>query len=232
MSDGLDKVAGTRRLPIFPLPLVLLPNEVLPLHIFEDRYREMLADVISGSNIFGVTLFERGQAFADKPLPGTVGTAAEVRESEMLADGRSNILTVGVRRYRLLEYVGSASYLEAEVEFFEDEPDPDIQGLADAVLPLFVRMAKAAHKLGGDRGAMPSDRGRARVAMHLIRVIEVAFQLAEKRQDFLPAPAFRAGFLPIVVIIGDATEGDHAHDGRAAAKNTGVCDSDRGGRLL
>ncbi len=63
MSESFEKVAGITHLPIFPLPLVMLPNELLPLHIFEDRYRQMLRDVEQEGNFFGVTLFEPQEFF-------------------------------------------------------------------------------------------------------------------------------------------------------------------------
>lgn len=158
MSDALNKVAGIRHLPIFPLPLVMLPNELLPLHIFEDRYRKMLKDVQSERNLFGITLFEPQASFDEKPAIGTVGCVAEIKESETLPDGRSNILTLGLTRYRLMDYVDAGeSYLVGDLEFFEDDREgPDaIAVLADEVFSLFERMAKAAFKLSGGRGAFP-----------------------------------------------------------------------------
>lgn len=163
MSEALQKVSGIRHLPIFPLPLVMLPNELLPLHVFEDRYRKMLRDVEAARNFFGVTLFEPTEDFIEKPETGTVGCVAEIRESEMLEDGRSNILTLGVVRYRLIDYIdGGEPYLVGDVEFFEDErEDPaELEPLADEVFGLFERMAKAAFKMGGGRGQLP-EIGRA-----------------------------------------------------------------------
>ena len=64
MPDLIDKVGGLTRLPIFPLPLVLIPNELLPLHIFEDRYQRMLEDIKSKRNLFGVVLHEEGASAA------------------------------------------------------------------------------------------------------------------------------------------------------------------------
>jgi Lon protease-like protein len=158
MSDTLEKVSGIRHLPIFPLPLVMLPNEMLPLHIFEDRYRQMLRDVEQDGNFFGVTLFEPQDSFIDRPAAGTVGCVAEIRESKSLPDGRSNILTLGLIRYRLVDYVDAGEpYLVGEIEFFEDEQeDPSIlDPLADEVFGLFERMAKAAFKMSGNRGNLP-----------------------------------------------------------------------------
>jgi Lon protease-like protein len=158
MSEALKKVEGIRHLPIFPLPLVLLPGEFLPLHIFEPRYRKMLDDVRADRNLFGVTFFDPQDALSEVPEAGRVGCVAEVREVEELPDGRSNILTSGLIRYRLHEYVDAGEpYLLGDVEFFEDEEeDEKILGpLGDKVHALFERIAKAAFKLSGSRGALP-----------------------------------------------------------------------------
>jgi ATP-dependent Lon protease len=158
MSEALEKVLGIKHLPIFPLPLVLLPNELLPLHIFEPKYRQMLTDISLDKNIFGVSYFEPNETFIEKPGSGTIGCAAEVRETQEMPDGRSNILTVGVVRYRLLDYIETGEpYLVGDVEFFEDdEEDPNVvQPLADEIFGLFKRVAEAAHKLSGERGSFP-----------------------------------------------------------------------------
>lgn len=158
MSEALEKVAGITHLPIFPLPLVMLPNELLPLHIFEDRYRQMLRDVEQEGNFFGVTLFEPQESFIEMPPVGTVGCVAEIRESETLPDGRSNILTLGIARYRIANYIDAGEpYLVAEIEFFEDEKEPasEVGPLADEVFGLFERMAIAAFKMSGNRGRLP-----------------------------------------------------------------------------
>ncbi len=158
MSDALEKVSGITQLPIFPLPLVMVPNELLPLHIFEPRYRQMLKDIEDQGRLFGVMLFEPSSDFEDRPLEGSIGCVAEIRESETLEDGRSNILAFGIVRFRLLEYVAADDpYLVGEIAFFEDEKDddPEVEKLADTVFALFERMAKAAFKLSSGRGQLP-----------------------------------------------------------------------------
>ncbi len=158
MSEALEKVSGVEYLPIFPLPLVLLPNELLPLHIFEPKYRQMLKDIELKKNVFGVSLFEPANDFENHPVPGTVGCVAEVREVQPMPDERSNIVTTGLVRYRLLEYVDvGAPYLTAEIEFFEDEDSEsgDLTSAADEVYELFNRIARAAFKLSGNRGKLP-----------------------------------------------------------------------------
>jgi ATP-dependent Lon protease len=158
MSEASEKVEGIRHLPLFPLPLVLLPNELLPLHIFEPRYRQLIKDIGLERNMFGVTYFNTEESLVEKPPVDTIGCVAEVREIQNLPDGRSNILSVGVIRYRLLDYIESGDpYLVGDVEFFEDDEADEtvLNPLADEVFRLFKRIAKAAHKLSGERGRFP-----------------------------------------------------------------------------
>ena len=222
MPDPINKVSGVSRLPIFPLPLVLLPNELLPLHIFEDRYRKMLADVKAGENIFGITLFEPNESFIGKPPAGTVGTAAEVRESETLADGRSNILTLGTKRYRLIEYIDAGEpYLVADVEFFADEPDDKITELADEVFALFERMAKAAFTLGGNRGEMPVIKPADPEALSFL--ITAAFNFEnEKKQSLLEMNSTRERLLSLEEILSaTVVQMEQTADIQAVAKTNG-----------
>ena len=158
MSEALDKVRGVRELPLFPLPLVLFPGVPLPLHIFEPRYRRMLADVRASNNLFGLSYFAPESGVADRPPEGHVGCAAEVVEVQPLPDGRSNILTVGVARYRAAEYVERGDpYLVARVEFFGDaEEDAEVVGRrAREVSEVFMRIARAMRTANDERGALP-----------------------------------------------------------------------------
>lgn len=158
MSDALDKVRGIEKLPLFPLSLVMLPNELLPLYIFEDRYQQMLKDVEHTGKMFGVMLFEGEESLVEKPEIGAVGCIAEIRESELLPDGRSSIVALGIVRYRLMDYIDSDDpYLVGDVAFFEDDIDDeeDAESTADEVFALFQRIASAAFKMSGNRGNLP-----------------------------------------------------------------------------
>ena len=158
MSEALEKVRGMNHLPIFPLPLVMLPNELLPLHIFEERYQQMLRDVVASRGMFGLSLFEPTEDFLVKPASGTVGCAAEIRETETMPDGRSNIVTLGVVRYRLIDYIDAGEpYFVGDVEFFVDEIEESdkIELVADEVFSIFSRIASAAFKMSGNRGRLP-----------------------------------------------------------------------------
>lgn len=158
MSEILERVSRIRHLPLFPLPLVMFPNELIPLHIFEDRYRQMLADIESEGGLFGILTVEPNKPGGDSPPVGAVGCVAEVRESELLPDGRSNIIALGLARFRLVDYVAAGSpYLIGDVAYFEDEYEPPelIDPLADEVFSLFERMAKAAFSMSRSRRPIP-----------------------------------------------------------------------------
>jgi Lon protease-like protein len=158
MTDALDKVRGVRELPLFPLPVVLFPGVPLPLHVFEERYRRLLADVRVTNNLFGLSFFNEIESGEERPAVGHVGCVAEVVEVQPLEDGRSNILTVGVVRYRAVEYVETQEpYLVARVEFFEDEAEDDalLASRAAEVTEVFGRIARAVRTLNDDRAALP-----------------------------------------------------------------------------
>jgi len=158
MSESFERVRGVSQLPLFPLPLVLFPGVPLPLHIFEERYRRMFADVRATNNLFGLSYFDLNTATNTRPPVGHIGCAAEVVESQLLPDGRSNILTVGLVRYRFTEYVETDEpYLVGRVEFFEDEREDAalLAARAGEVAELFTRIARAVRMLNDDRASLP-----------------------------------------------------------------------------
>jgi Lon protease-like protein len=103
-------------LPLFPLHTVLFPGQTLPLHIFEPRYRQMMADCLQGERTFGVTLIREGVEVGGAATPCEVGTSATIEEVERLSDGRMNVITVGRERFRLQGYeTESKPYLVGRV---------------------------------------------------------------------------------------------------------------------
>src|SRR5437870_2688799 len=133
MSEAMDKVRGVRELPIFPLPVVLFPGMPMPLHIFEERYRKMLADIRAGNNLFGLSYFDAGSSDKDMPAAGHIGCVAEVTESQALPDGRSNILAVGVVRFEAKSYVErDDEYLVVQPNYFEDDQEDESALLANS----------------------------------------------------------------------------------------------------
>jgi ATP-dependent Lon protease len=152
-----------RLLPLFPLPLVLFPGVPLPLHIFEPRYREMLADCLAGDRRFGIVFAAEDDS--SEPQRGTVGCIAVIQSSEMLPDGRSNILVVGGDRFAIARLVhGVRPYLLGEVVTYGDieEPLEPVGSLARQLRDVFERIGRAARALADDRDplpALPEDPG-------------------------------------------------------------------------
>ncbi len=109
-------------MPMFPLGSVLFPTLVLPLHIFEARYRALITDVIDGDGEFGVCLIERGSEVGGGDDRLGMGTIALVREAAELPDGRWAVIAVGDRRIRVDEWLDDDPYPRAEVS---DAPDPE-----------------------------------------------------------------------------------------------------------
>lgn len=130
-------------LPLFPLHTVLCPGIALPLHVFEPRYRALVATCLSGDVPFGVVLIRAGREVGPGSTSiATVGTTAEIREAESLDDGRFRILAVGGRRFRIDSVtVGREPYLVGEVELIDDPVgDPTVaRHLADRATRRFVR---------------------------------------------------------------------------------------------
>ena len=105
-------------MPLFPLNMVLFPGMVLPLHIFEPRYREMIDRCIEEEIPFGVVLIQEGPEVAGVAKPHPIGTAARIVKVNRADDGTMNITCVGTQRFRIVELDHSRSYLSAKVAQF------------------------------------------------------------------------------------------------------------------
>jgi len=112
-------------LPLFPLHTVLFPGRPLPLHVFEQRYRDMLSACLASDRRFGVVAIRSGAEVGDTADFFDVGTVAEIERVEHLDDGRANIVTRGVERFRISSVLTNTSYLRAEAELFPEPPTSD-----------------------------------------------------------------------------------------------------------
>jgi len=116
-------------LPLFPLPnVVLFPNVFLPLHVFEPRYREMVADAIAGDRMIGMVLLRPGweHDYEGRPPVYPIGSSGVITHFERLTDGRYNIMLRGLERFRIVEEDHSRAYRRAIVErLAEQAPGPD-----------------------------------------------------------------------------------------------------------
>jgi ATP-dependent Lon protease len=147
---------AVRELPLFPLPdVVLFPQEVLPLHIFEPRYRMMLRTVLETDRRFGVVRWD--------PQSGSmasVGCCAEILQCQTQKDDRSYIVTMGQQRFRLLEVVREAPFKVGLVSWIEDEQPSDhdqLSQLSSEVSQALNDVIELTGKLTGKPTSLPSD---------------------------------------------------------------------------
>ena len=147
---------SVRELPLFPLPdVVLFPQEVLPLHIFESRYRIMLKTVLETDSRFGVVRWDpTTKSMSD------VGCCAEILKSHTSDDGRSNIITLGQQRFRILEIIREAPFVTAMVSWIEDEEvknPKELKALSDSVLVALKDVVSLTSKLNDSETVLPDD---------------------------------------------------------------------------
>lgn len=158
-------------LPLFPLELVLFPGAELPLHIFEPRYRRMIGDAIDGQTEFGIV------ASTGKSLSPIGCTAIVERVVQRHEDGRFDVLTRGVRRFRTVAIDQEEEIVKARVEYFDDEPGPPLE--QDEVRALYGLAIKAA-TLAGHRIDKPLDTDNLQPSF--LAAAELPFDLAFKQK--------------------------------------------------
>ncbi|WP_433829372.1 LON peptidase substrate-binding domain-containing protein [Actinoplanes sp. CA-015351] len=192
------------RLPVFPLSTVLFPGLVLPLHIFEERYRALVRDLVALSaddpHEFGVVTLRHGSEVppdpGDGPVPAVppirtedlyeVGCTAELRHVTELPDGRFDIMTVGRRRFTVLSIEqGSEPYLTARVRWLTDadETDEAAHILAPRVLAAFRSYLELLRPNSEVLDQVPDD---PTVLSHLVAA--TAQLTVEERQLLLATP--------------------------------------------
>ena len=137
-------------LPIFPLELVLLPGVPLPLHIFEPRYKEMIAECLEQKKPFGVVR-------ASSDGVADIGCTAEIMSvTKKYDDGRMDILTRGVERFEVIEVNEDRSFLQAEISVVQDEDEPGKP--AGEMATQAVRLHAEIAKLAGAEPSGPDER--------------------------------------------------------------------------
>lgn len=136
-------------LPMFPLGTVLLPSAVLPLHVFEPRYRALVHDCLAADRELGVVLIARGSEVGGEDERTDAGTAARIVEAVELPDGRWAIGTVGVRRLRVRTWLPDDPYPRADVEEWPDpDPGPDHGAALEHTVGLLRRVLALATEAG------------------------------------------------------------------------------------
>lgn len=177
-------------LPLFPLHTVLFPGQVLPLHIFEPRYRKMINQCIDKSWPFGVVLIQDGEEVGGPTVPHPVGTTARVTQVERLDDGRLNIVSVGEMRFRIVQFdQAQEGFLRAQVVLWPWSPsDARLSGsLANHVrdrLRRYVQMLSQASGVQLGTDDLPDE------PTELACLTAIALQVDQlEKQDLLTSPS-------------------------------------------
>ena len=147
---------SVRELPLFPLPdVVLFPQQLLPLHIFESRYRMLLQSVLESDKRFGIVRINpQSGAMAE------IGCCAEVLQHQTTEDGRSYVVTLGQQRFRLLNINRETPYRTAMVSWLEDEPvgnQDSLGSLRDRVHKALTDVVTLTAKLQNREVELPDD---------------------------------------------------------------------------
>ena len=193
---------------MFPLQSVLFPSAVLPLHVFEPRYRELTRHALDGDREFGVTLIERGSEVGGGDARFAIGTRAHIVEAAELPDGRWALVAVGVRRISVVRWLPDAPFPQAKVDdLAEPAPGPDVDALrAEAerwlrralalraelgypVAPATVELADdpvtAAFQIGALAPMGPADAQRVLQVANTDDRLRLLAQLLEEETDVL-----------------------------------------------
>lgn len=190
--------------PLFPLGIVALPSEVVPLHIFEERYKVMIADCLDDNREFGIVWMAE-----DGLRP--IGCACEVTEVlERMDDGRMNILTRGTRPFRVVERQGDHPYPAGAIEFLTDRDEEAASDAAEAAREAYADLVERAtdERPGPEKlEAMSAYQMAATVELNpdvkqglldlrsenaRMRLVARLFRAAAKRLDFVERAQARA----------------------------------------
>ena len=177
------------QLPLFPLNTVLFPGQILPLHIFEPRYRVMISDCLAEQSTFGVVLIQEGTEVGGESVPFDVGTTARIEQVNRLEDGRMNLLCVGQARFRVTALRHDRPYLNGDVDLWPWEPlehveaDPRAAIVNDLLTTYIGRLAQATGNTV-NLDDMPSE------PEPLANLAAIVLQIPNReKQDLLAAPS-------------------------------------------
>ena len=182
-------------IPLFPLSVVLFPGMQLPLHIFEPRYRLMAARALQGDRCFGIALLVEGREGQAGTVPARVGCSAEIVDSTRFPDGRLNLMTVGRRRFQILQMREQDGYLIGTCEWLDDVPEVSgevadlarrVRGLLGTYLASLARNANLSPRDLDDLD-VPSEAGA--LSMWVAAIITLS---NEQKQDLLEMASTRA----------------------------------------
>ena len=190
-SDGLTT------LPLFPLNLVLFPGMDLPLHIFEERYRNMIGECLEQDSTFGVVLIKEGTEVGAPADPERIGTSTRILRSELLDQGRMNIMTKGQQRFEIEEIVQRVPHLIGRVRFLVELEGEGCADLIPQINDEYVALVQNLTALTGgytSRVDVPQDPNELSYAIaanlelepHLRQSLLVTETAATRLFDLIP----------------------------------------------
>lgn len=144
----------TEVLPMFPLGSVLMPHAVLPLHIFEIRYQQLLNHALESDRRFGVVLIRRGSEVGGGDVRNDIGTVAHIEEYQRFDDGRAAVASIGKERFEVVEWLDDDPFPRARVRALPSEPvvtgDRERLRLAQDAFERLIEVARRQNRLAND----------------------------------------------------------------------------------
>lgn len=155
-------------LPLFLLRTVLFPHMPLSLQVFEDRYKLMLQDCLSTGKTFGVVAIKHGVEVGGGATPCQVGTLARIVHVEKLDDGRINLVITGASRFRVVREVPGKPYLQADVDYLQEEDPPGDGVLSGRVKKAFESYISGLRQIAPNLSAVPAIPSEDEVLGYLV----------------------------------------------------------------
>ena len=200
-TPGQDPV----QLSLFPLNLVLFPGMALPLHIFEERYKAMIADCLDRETPFGIVLIKEGLEVGEPAEPFRIGTTARIVQAETLEEGRLNILTRGEHRFEVVEITQQLPHLAGQVKILDEDPGDEPSGVTTEITEGYASFLRNLTALAGGwtaQAQVPDDPVQLSfaVAASLATTIDIPSRVrqqmleastAKERLDLLLEPLIR-----------------------------------------
>jgi ATP-dependent Lon protease len=143
---------GEMEISLFPLPnLVLFPHIVVPLHIFEERYKLMINGCVDRDEVFGLVLLRNGGEEENEEMIHRVGVTARIVEVERLEQGRMNVLCEGETRFRVQRFTQQTPFWKGIVEVFDEKKHQAAESLYEQVADLYRTVANLSAQLSGSQ---------------------------------------------------------------------------------
>ena len=188
---------GLTRLALFPLTLVLFPGMELPLHIFEERYKDMIGECLEQDVPFGVVLIKEGLEVGAPADPERIGTSTRILRSEILDQGRMNIVTKGERRFEIEEIIQRVPHVVGRVRFLVELEGEGCAELIPQINDEYINLVKNLTALTGgytSRVEIPEDpielsyaiAGNLNLEPHLRHSLMVTETAATRLFDLIP----------------------------------------------